>query len=195
MNSRPSYSRSPPPRTLAIELQKVGLLEANGGTRSLGRNKGWASLGRYERGGLQALGDLVRGLENEESFSPFAQFHGIFLLDAVDLELNLLLVGAQKREFAEANVEGGAVQVAILLLDYYDIDGTAEGGGIDGVPGGGHGIADISDVLHGSRNSEAKRPCYIGRRQTAGDGRQATGKEGTERERRVSRGRERGRGL
>lgn len=60
------------------------------------------------------------------------------LFDAIYFELDLLLIGAQEGEFAEADMEGGAEQVAILVFNYYNIDGATKRGRVDGIPGGGN---------------------------------------------------------
>ena len=85
-----------------VKFEVIGLFQV--GCRRLGAE--WrAARRRDQRRGLERLGDVVGGLEDEESLATVAKLHGIVLFDAVDLELDLLLRRAQEREFAETDVE------------------------------------------------------------------------------------------
>lgn len=85
----------------------------------------------------------------------------------------LLLPWLEQLELSEANVEGGACEFAchchqmpvspydesltIFLLDDNDIDGSAEGCRVEGVPGVRHGRGDGSYILHGGNWGNAGR--------------------------------------
>ena len=150
---RPVEARGPGLHDRVVEIQRLGLLEP--WLARLLSAQGRAGGGRHHWRGLQALGDGVGRLEHEEGLPPLAKLHGIRLLDAIDLELDLLLVRAQERKLAEPHMEGRAGQGAVLLLNHDHVDGPAEGGGIDRVPCRGDGVAEIPDVLHGVRTGEA----------------------------------------
>lgn len=80
------------------------------------------------------------------------------LLGAIDPELDLFLVWAQKRKLAEADVKGRAGQGAIVALDDNNVNGTAQSRRIDRVPGRGNRVAEVSHVLHRAGSNISPRP-------------------------------------
>jgi hypothetical protein len=44
---------------------------------------------------LQALGDCVGGFEDKEGLAALTKLHGIILLDSIDFELDLFIVGSK----------------------------------------------------------------------------------------------------
>lgn len=124
--------------------------------------------GGGERGGLHVLGDGGGGLEDEESLAALAELHGIVLLLIVDLEFDLLVRGAQDLVLSEADVEGRACQAAIFLLNDYHVNGTAQGGRVDGVPALGNTACERAHIVHVSArrcddySAAERRVCVAG---------------------------------
>lgn len=123
---------------LSVQLQHVRFLKARGLLI-------WIQVGALcrtdDRTGLHGFRDVVGGLENKEGLAALAQLHGVLLLCAVDLELDLLLRRSEKRELAEADVEGRTRVGAIFLLDDDHINGAAESGRVDRIPCGRNRIS------------------------------------------------------
>ena len=90
-----------------------------------------------------------------------AQLSAPLLLGSIDLEFDFLLIWPEERELAESHVKGRAGERAIFMLDNDDINSTAEGSRVDGVPCCRDRVAEISNVLHDARSAHSARSATL----------------------------------